>query len=39
MIAKGELDIAESIANQPINRVGEPEAIAAAVGAFIAPIP
>jgi NAD(P)-dependent dehydrogenase (short-subunit alcohol dehydrogenase family) len=31
MIAKGELDTAEAIANQPINRLGEPEEIAAAV--------
>ena len=31
MIAKGELDRAEAIANQPINRLGEPDEIAAAV--------
>ena len=31
MIDKGELDTAEAIANQPINRLGEPEEIAAAV--------
>ena len=31
MIAQGELDTAEAIANQPINRLGEPEEIAAAV--------
>ncbi|MEU5724763.1 glucose 1-dehydrogenase [Micromonospora sp. NPDC047738] len=31
MIDKGELDRAEAIANQPINRLGEPEEIAAAV--------
>lgn len=31
MIAKGELDSAEAIAAQPINRLGEPEEIAAAV--------
>jgi NAD(P)-dependent dehydrogenase (short-subunit alcohol dehydrogenase family) len=31
MIAKGELDTVEAIANQPINRLGEPEEIAAAV--------
>jgi NAD(P)-dependent dehydrogenase (short-subunit alcohol dehydrogenase family) len=31
MIEKGELDTAEAIANQPINRLGEPEEIAAAV--------
>lgn len=31
MIAKGELDTAEAIANQPINRLGEPEEIASAV--------
>jgi NAD(P)-dependent dehydrogenase (short-subunit alcohol dehydrogenase family) len=31
MIAKGELDTAEAIANQPINRLGEPEEIAATV--------
>ena len=31
MIAKGELDTAEAVANQPINRLGEPEEIAAAV--------
>jgi NAD(P)-dependent dehydrogenase (short-subunit alcohol dehydrogenase family) len=31
MIDKGELDAAEAIANQPINRLGEPEEIAAAV--------
>jgi NAD(P)-dependent dehydrogenase (short-subunit alcohol dehydrogenase family) len=31
MIARGELDTAEAIANQPINRLGEPEEIAAAV--------
>ena len=31
MINKGELDTAEAIANQPINRLGEPEEIAAAV--------
>jgi NAD(P)-dependent dehydrogenase (short-subunit alcohol dehydrogenase family) len=31
MIDKGELDTAEAIANQPINRLGEPEEVAAAV--------
>ena len=31
MIAKGELDLAEAIANQPINRLGRPEEIAASV--------
>jgi NAD(P)-dependent dehydrogenase (short-subunit alcohol dehydrogenase family) len=31
MIDKGELDLAEAIANQPINRLGEPDEIAAAV--------
>jgi NAD(P)-dependent dehydrogenase (short-subunit alcohol dehydrogenase family) len=31
MINKGELDTAEAIANQPINRLGEPEEISAAV--------
>ena len=31
MIVKGELDTAEAIANQPINRLGEAEEIAAAV--------
>ncbi|MCP2323936.1 NAD(P)-dependent dehydrogenase (short-subunit alcohol dehydrogenase family) [Hamadaea flava] len=31
MIDKGELDLAEAVANQPINRLGEPEEIAAAV--------
>jgi NAD(P)-dependent dehydrogenase (short-subunit alcohol dehydrogenase family) len=31
MIDKGELDPAEAIANQPINRLGEPDEIAAAV--------
>jgi NAD(P)-dependent dehydrogenase (short-subunit alcohol dehydrogenase family) len=31
MIDKGELDHAEAIANQPINRLGEPEEMAAAV--------
>ena len=31
MIDNGELDLAEAIANQPINRLGEPEEIAAAV--------
>jgi NAD(P)-dependent dehydrogenase (short-subunit alcohol dehydrogenase family) len=31
MIDKGELDTTEAIANQPINRLGEPEEIAAAV--------
>jgi NAD(P)-dependent dehydrogenase (short-subunit alcohol dehydrogenase family) len=31
MIDKGELDTAEAIANQPINRLGEPEEIAATV--------
>lgn len=31
MINKGELDLAEAVANQPINRLGEPEEIAAAV--------
>lgn len=31
MIAKGELDEAEAIANQPIARLGQPEEIAAAV--------
>jgi NAD(P)-dependent dehydrogenase (short-subunit alcohol dehydrogenase family) len=31
MINKGELDTAEAIANQPINRLGEPDEIAAAV--------
>jgi NAD(P)-dependent dehydrogenase (short-subunit alcohol dehydrogenase family) len=31
MIDKGELELSEAIANQPINRLGEPEEIAAAV--------
>jgi NAD(P)-dependent dehydrogenase (short-subunit alcohol dehydrogenase family) len=31
MIDKGEFDLAEAIANQPINRLGEPDEIAAAV--------
>jgi NAD(P)-dependent dehydrogenase (short-subunit alcohol dehydrogenase family) len=31
MIAKGELDLAEAVANQPINRFGRPEEIAASV--------
>ena len=31
MIDDGELDLADAIANQPINRLGEPEEIAAAV--------
>jgi NAD(P)-dependent dehydrogenase (short-subunit alcohol dehydrogenase family) len=31
MIDKNELDVAEAIANQPINRLGEPDEIAAAV--------
>jgi NAD(P)-dependent dehydrogenase (short-subunit alcohol dehydrogenase family) len=31
MIDKGELELAEAIANQPINRLGEPDEIAAAV--------
>lgn len=31
MIAEGELDEAEAIANQPIARLGQPEEIAAAV--------
>jgi NAD(P)-dependent dehydrogenase (short-subunit alcohol dehydrogenase family) len=31
MLDNGELDLAEAIANQPINRLGEPEEIAAAV--------
>lgn len=31
MIDKGELDLAEAMANQPINRLGEPDEIAAAV--------
>ncbi|MGO4857272.1 SDR family oxidoreductase [Arthrobacter sp. 2MCAF14] len=31
MLATGELDLAESLANQPINRLGEPEEIGAAV--------
>ncbi|MFU8874581.1 glucose 1-dehydrogenase [Micromonospora sp. SL4-19] len=31
MIDKGELDLAEAVANQPINRLGEPEEIAATV--------
>jgi NAD(P)-dependent dehydrogenase (short-subunit alcohol dehydrogenase family) len=31
MIDKGELDLAEAIANQPINRLGGPDEIAAAV--------
>ena len=31
MIAKGELDRAEAIANQPINRLGRADEIAAAV--------
>ena len=31
MIAKGELDMPEAVANQPINRLGRPEEIAAAV--------
>lgn len=31
MIDKGELDADEAIANQPVNRLGEPEEIAAAV--------
>ena len=31
MIAKGELDVPEAVANQPIGRLGRPEEIAAAV--------
>ena len=31
MISKGELDESEAVANQPINRLGRPEEIAAAV--------
>jgi NAD(P)-dependent dehydrogenase (short-subunit alcohol dehydrogenase family) len=31
LIAKGDLDEAEAIANQPIARLGQPEEIAAAV--------
>jgi NAD(P)-dependent dehydrogenase (short-subunit alcohol dehydrogenase family) len=31
MLAKGELDLATAVANQPIGRLGEPEEIAAAV--------
>ena len=31
MLATGELDLAQALANQPINRLGEPEEIAAAV--------
>lgn len=31
MIAKGELDLAEAVANQPIGRLGQPEEMAAAV--------
>jgi NAD(P)-dependent dehydrogenase (short-subunit alcohol dehydrogenase family) len=31
MIDNGELDIADAVANQPINRLGEPDEIAAAV--------
>jgi NAD(P)-dependent dehydrogenase (short-subunit alcohol dehydrogenase family) len=31
MIAKGELDVPEAVANQPIGRVGRPDEIAAAV--------
>jgi NAD(P)-dependent dehydrogenase (short-subunit alcohol dehydrogenase family) len=31
MIDKGELDVDQALANQPINRLGEPEEIAAAV--------
>ena len=31
MLATGELDLRQALANQPINRLGEPEEIAAAV--------
>jgi NAD(P)-dependent dehydrogenase (short-subunit alcohol dehydrogenase family) len=31
MVDKGELDLAEAVAAQPINRLGEPDEIAAAV--------
>lgn len=31
MIARGELDMREAMANQPIGRLGQPEEIAAAV--------
>ena len=31
MIAKGELDVPEAVANQPIGRLGRPDEIAAAV--------
>jgi NAD(P)-dependent dehydrogenase (short-subunit alcohol dehydrogenase family) len=31
MLAAGELDLAQALADQPINRLGEPEEIAAAV--------
>ena len=31
MLATGELDLQQALANQPINRLGEPEEIAAAV--------
>jgi NAD(P)-dependent dehydrogenase (short-subunit alcohol dehydrogenase family) len=31
MIARGELDVPEAVANQPIGRLGRPDEIAAAV--------
>jgi NAD(P)-dependent dehydrogenase (short-subunit alcohol dehydrogenase family) len=31
MLATGELDLQQALVNQPINRLGEPEEIAAAV--------
>jgi NAD(P)-dependent dehydrogenase (short-subunit alcohol dehydrogenase family) len=31
MLATGELNLAQALADQPINRLGEPEEIAAAV--------
>jgi NAD(P)-dependent dehydrogenase (short-subunit alcohol dehydrogenase family) len=31
MLDKGELDLAEAVANQPIGRLGQPEEIAASV--------
>ena len=31
MVATGELDLQQALANQPISRLGEPEEIAAAV--------
>jgi NAD(P)-dependent dehydrogenase (short-subunit alcohol dehydrogenase family) len=31
MLATGELDLRQALVNQPINRLGEPEEIAAAV--------